>query len=74
MFPWFYLGTVSQTMTNSLHYQRTVAKTDSLNLIKIINLSPNVNQPELIETIKTIKLMRSIPYSAQSEIHAAGWG
>ena len=52
MFSWFYLGTVSQTITNSLHYRKTVAQTDSLNLIKIINLTLNFNQPELIETIK----------------------
>ena len=52
MFPWFYLATVSQTITNSLHYRKTVAQTDSLNLIKIINLTLNFNQPGLIETIK----------------------
>ena len=60
-------------MTNSLHYRKTAAQTDSLDLIKIINLIPIVNQPELIETIKKIKFMIGIPYSAPSQIHASGW-
>ena len=72
MLPWFYLGIVYQTMKNSLHYRTKAAQTDSLDLMKVINVSPNVNRPESSETNKRIKVRISTSYSAQSHIHASG--
>ena len=38
----------------------------------MINVTPNVNQPESSETNKRIEVRTSISYSAQSQIHASG--
>ena len=72
MLSWFFVGKVYQTIPNSLHFERTAAQTESLDLIKIINLTLNVNHPQSSETNKITKVSSSIPYSAQSQIHAAG--
>ena len=69
---WFYLGTVYQSIPNSHHYRRTAAQTDSLDLMEMINVTPNVNQPESSKTNKRIEVRTSISYSAQSQIHASG--
>ena len=72
MLSWFYLGRVYQTIPHSLHYRRTTAQTDSLDLIKMINVTPNVNQPESSEANKRIKIRTSTSYSAQSQTQAPG--
>ena len=72
MLLWFYLITVYQIMPNSPHYRRTVEETDSLDLIKRINVTPNVNEPKLSKTKKGEKVIISIPYRSQSQIHASG--
>ena len=59
----FYLGTVHQTKSNSLHYRKTAAQTDLFDLMKMNNLTSNVNQPELSETNKETKVITSIPYT-----------
>ena len=66
------LGTVYQTTRNSLHYQSTAEQTDSLHLIKMIKVTRNVNQPNLSDTNKRKKIITSIPYGSQSQIHASG--
>ena len=66
------LGTVYQTTRNSLHYRRTAEQTDSLDLIKMIKVTRNVNQPNLSDTNKGKKVITSIPYGSQSQIHASG--
>ena len=50
----------------------TAAQTGSLDLIKVLNVTPNVNRPESSETNKRIKVTTIISYSAQSQIHASG--
>ena len=72
MLPWLYLGTVHQTMPNSLHDRRIAAETDSLDLIKMNNVTSNVNQLEPSKRNKRTKVITSIPYSAKSQIHASG--
>ena len=59
-------------MKNSLLYRTAAAQTDSLDLIKVLNVTPNVNRPESSETNKRIKVTTIISYSAQSQIHASG--
>ena len=66
------LGTVYQTTRNSLHYRRTAEQTDSLDLIKMIKVTRNVNQPNLSDTNKRKKIRTSIPYGSQSQKHASG--
>ena len=68
----FILGTVYQTMQNSLHYRRTAKQTDSLDLIKMVKVTPNVKQPKSSDTNKKVKVITSIPYPAQSQIHVSG--
>ena len=63
MFPWLYLGTVYQTMSNSLHYRKTAAQTDSFDLMKMNNLTSNVNQPELSNTNKITKVIGITRYT-----------
>ena len=72
MLRWFCLGTFYQSMQNSDHYQRTAALSYSVDLIKLVNVTPNMNQPESSEINERIKVRTSISYSAQSQIHAAG--
>ena len=64
MLPWFYLGKVYQTIPHSLRYRRIAEQIDLLDLIEIINFTPNVDQPESSKTNKRIKILISIPYSA----------
>ena len=71
MLPWFYLGTVYKTMPHSLHYRRIGEQTDSLDLIKVIHVTLIASQPESRETFKRVKVIKSIPYSCQSQIHAS---
>ena len=59
-------------MSHSLHYRRIVEQTDSLDLIKVIHVTPTVTQRESREAYKRIKVTKSIPYSSQSQIHASG--
>ena len=59
-------------MPNSLLYRRTAEQTDSLDLIKRINVTPNVNQPKLSKANKREKVITSIPYCSQSQIDASG--
>ena len=72
MIPWFYLDRVYQTMSNSLHYRRTAEQTDSLVLMKMINVTPNVSQPKSSKRIEKIKVTTSILHPAQTQIHASG--
>ena len=72
MLPWLYLGTVHQTMPNSLHDRRIAAETDSLDLIKMSKPNSNVNQLEPSKTNKRRKVITSIAHSAKSQIHASG--
>ena len=59
-------------MPKSLHFRKTAEQTDSLGLIKIINVTPNVYKSKSSETNKKIKAITSLPYPAQSEIHDSG--
>ena len=68
----FILGTVYQTMRNSLYYRSTAEQTDSLDFIKMIKVTSNVNQLKSSNTNKKIKVITSIPYPAQSQIHVSG--
>ena len=72
MLPCLYLSTVHQTVPNSLHDRRIAAETDSLDLIKMNNVTSNVNQLEPNKTNKRTKVITSISYSAKSQIHASG--
>ena len=56
MLPWLYLGTVHKTMPNSLHDRRIAAETVSLDLIKMNNITSNVNQIEPSKTNKRTKV------------------
>ena len=56
MLPWLYLGTVHQTIPNSLHDRRIAAETVSLDLIKTNNITSNVNQIEPSKTNKKTKV------------------
>ena len=56
MLPWLYLGTVYQTMPNSLHDRRIAAETVSLDLIKMNNITSNVNQLEPSKANKKTKV------------------
>ena len=68
----FYLATVYQTMSNSLHYRKTAAQTDSFDLMKMNNLTSNLNQPELSETNKNTKVLTSIPYTVNIQKKSSG--
>ena len=41
-------------------------------LIKMIKVTPNINQPKSSDTNKRKRVITSIPYRAQSEIYASG--
>lgn len=57
----------------SLNYdKRKAAKTDLFDLIKINNVSSNVNQPEPGETNKMEKVVRRVPYTSNNQKHSLG--
>ena len=72
MLLWFYLITVYQTMPNSPNYRRRAEETDSLDLIKRINVTPNVNKTKSSKTNKRAKVITNIRYRSQAQIHATG--
>ena len=68
----FILGRVYQTMPKSYHYRKTAEQTDSLGLIKIIDVTSNVDEPQSSETNKKMKVITRLPYPAQSQIQDSG--
>ena len=72
MLSWLYLGTVYQDMRKSLHEKSTAAQTDSFDLVKMNNVTSNVNLPEPSQTNKITKVITSVPYTGNSQIHASG--
>ena len=72
MLLWIYLITVYQTMPNSPHYRRTAEETDSLDLIKRINVTPNVNKTKSNKTNIRAKVITNIPHRSQSQTHPTG--
>ena len=73
MFPWFCLGTVYQTMPNSLNdIMASAPQTDSFTLIKKKNVTSNVNQPERSERNKITRVIASAPYIPNTQILSSG--
>ena len=72
MFLRFYLGTAYQIIRNSLHDRRTAAQTDSFDLVKMMNVTSNVNQPEASETNKIPEIVTSLSYTGNTQIHSLG--
>ena len=69
MFPWFYLGTVYQTMSSSLNdIMLLAAQTDSFALIKKKSVISNVDQPQTSETNKITRVITSAPYKLNTQI------
>ena len=73
MFPWFCLGTVYQTMSNSLNdIMASAPQTDSFTLIKKKNVTSNVNQPERSERNKITRVIASAPHIPNTQILSSG--
>ena len=73
MLPWFYLANVYQTMQISLYDRRKSAReTDSLDLMKINNVTANVNQAEQSQANKYIRVITSAPNTGNTKMHSSG--
>ena len=73
MLPWFYLVKGYQTMQISLYDRRKSAReTDSLDLMKINNVTSNVIQAEQSQTNKNIRVITSAPNTGNTKMHSLG--
>ena len=50
----------------------TGAQTYLLDLMKVNSVTSNVHQPQLSEANKTIRLIKSSPYTGKAQIHSSG--
>ena len=66
------LGAVYQTVRNSPHERRTAPKTDSFDLVEMINVTSNFNHLEPSETNIITKVITSVLHTGNSQIHAPG--
>ena len=72
MFSLLNLGAVYQTVRNSPHERRTAPKTDSFDLVEMINVTSKFNHLEPSETNIITKVISSVPHTGNSQIHAPG--
>ena len=59
-------------MRNSLYDRKTAAQTDLFDLIKMNNVSSNVNQPEPRDPNKRTKVITIAPYTGNNQIRSSG--
>ena len=59
-------------MRNSLYDRKTAAQTDLFDLIKMNNVSSNVNQPEPRDPNKRTKVIAVALYTVNNQIHSSG--
>ena len=73
MLPCLYLGTAYQTKQRS-HYIRRVSPTkiDLFVLMKVNNVTSNVIRREQSETNKIARVITSVPYIVNIQIHTLG--
>lgn len=50
----------------------TGAETYLFDLMKVNSVTSNVHQPQLSEANKTIRLIKSSPYTGKAQIHSSG--
>ena len=73
MFSGLYLGRVYQTMPSSAYNRKASApQTDSMDLMKINNVTSNVKPAEPSKTNKVTKVVTIVQYTANNQIKPSG--
>ena len=67
----FYLRTRYETTPRSFMIE-TGAQTYLFDLMKVNSVTSNVHQPQPSEANKTIRLIKSSPYTGKAQIHSSG--